>query len=116
MSSPPKAVIHINFMPEGLVFDARPIWKALIDAAKTNKTSALRYQQLSEEFGGMALHIGTRSLIMEAAIRELKAGIQTISGLVPDAMKIDDIPNTRLLRAAGVEQIRDRALLAIDSF
>jgi hypothetical protein len=116
MSSAPKAVIHINFLPGALLFDARPIWSALNNAARTGKVPALLPQQLGNALGGTAIHLGTRDNIMRAAHRELKAATQAIINLVPYAIEIDRIPHTRVLSGSSAEDARDSLLLAVDSF
>lgn len=116
MSSAPKAVIHINFLPGELLFDPRPIWSALYSAALTGRLPTLLPQQLGEELGGTAIHLGTRAYIMRAALRELKAAILAIRNLATNATEVNSIPNTRVLSGSGAEGARDLALLAIDSF
>ncbi len=115
MSSSPKAVIHINFLPGELVFDARPIWTAANSAVSAGRIPALS-KQLGEELGGTAIHLGTRDYMMRAALRELKAATVAIWDFVPTAVEISSIPNTRLMRGRRVEDARDRVLLATDSF
>jgi len=59
MSSIPKAVIHINFLPGELLFDARPIWTALNLATSKGQVPTLS-KKLGEEPAAMAIHLGTR--------------------------------------------------------
>lgn len=116
MNAPPKAVIHINFLPGELLFDPRPIWTALNSAAAAGRIPAPLPEQLGQRFGGTAIHLGTRIGMMRAAIGELQATILAICNLVPNATEVNSIPNTRVLSGADVERVRDRALLATDSF
>jgi hypothetical protein len=115
MTSIPKAVIHINFQPGELLFDARPVWTALNLATGKRNVPALP-KKLAEELGGMAIHLGTRDYMLRAAIRELNAATKAIWDLVPTAVEIYSIPNARVMRGRAVEEARDRALLATDSF
>jgi len=115
MSSTPKAVIHINFLPGELLFDARPIWTALNLATGNRKVPTLS-KKSGEELGTMAIHLGTRDYMLRAAIRELNAATKAIWEFVPTAVNVDSIPNTRVMRGRAVEEARDRVLLATDSF
>jgi len=115
MSSIPKAVIHINFLPGELLFDARPIWTALNLATGKGKVPTLS-KKLGEELGAVAIHLGTRDYMLRAAIRELNAATKAIWEFVPTAVDVGSIPNTRVMRGRAVEEARDRVLLATDSF
>jgi hypothetical protein len=59
MSSIPKAVIHINFLPGELLFDARPIRTTLNLATGKRKVPTLS-KKLADALGGTAIHLGTR--------------------------------------------------------
>lgn len=115
MSPAPKAVIHINFLPGGLLFDARPIWTALNSATSNGKVPTLR-KELGNELGQTAIHLGTRDYMMRAALRELNASTKAIWDFIPSAIEVGSIPNTRVMRGRAVEDARDRVLLATDSF
>ena len=115
MSSIPKAVIHINFLPGELLFDARPIWTVLNKATRKEKVSTLS-KSLGEQLGAIAIHLGTRDYMLRAAIRELNAATKAIWDFVPTAVDVGSIPNTRVMRGRTVEVARDRVLLATDSF
>jgi len=54
--------------------------------------------------------------LVRAAVQELKTGIQKICEFVPYAEAVPGVPNLRLLKGHGVEDVRDRLLLATDSF
>jgi hypothetical protein len=114
MSLAPKAVIHINFIPGELLFDARPIWTALNSASSKGKVPTLP-KELGEELGQTAIHLGTRDYMMRAALRELNASTKAIWEFVPSAIEVGSIPNTRVMRGRAVEDARDRVLLATDS-
>jgi hypothetical protein len=114
MSPAPKEVIHINFLPGELLFDARPIWTALNCATSKGIVPTLP-KELGEELGGTAIHLGTRDYMMRAALRELNASAKAIWDFVPSAVEVGSIPNTRVMRGRAVEDARDRVLLATDS-
>ena len=116
MSPAPKAVIHINFLPGELLFDARPIWTALNSATNKAKGSQLLPKELGKELGQTAIHLGTRDYMMRAALRGLNASTKAIWEFVPSAIEVGSIPNTRVMRGRAVEDARDRVLLATDSF
>src|ERR1700724_3864946 len=97
MSTAPKAVIHINFLPGELLFDPRPMWSALNNAVRRGKFPTVLSQQLGQQLGGTAIHLGTRDYIMRAALRELKAATLAIRELIPNATEINSIPNTRVV-------------------
>jgi hypothetical protein len=115
MNSIPKAVIHINFLPGELLFDARPLWTALNFATSKGNVPTLS-QKSAEELGATAIHLGTRDYMLRAAIRELNAATKAIWDFVPTAVDVRSVPNTRVMRGRGVEEARDRVLLATDSF
>lgn len=116
MKSPPKAVIHINFLPEELAFDPRPIWSALNAAAQCGKIPASLPEKLGTQFGGTAIHLGTRLYIMREAVRQLRTQIAELCSFVPSAAEVNSIPNSRVITDHEAEAVRDRMLLAIDSF
>jgi hypothetical protein len=87
MSLAPKAVIHINFIPGELLFDARPIWTALNSATSKGKVPTLP-KELGEELGQTAIHLGTRDYMMRAALRELNASTKAIWEFVPSAIEV----------------------------
>jgi hypothetical protein len=115
MSSIPKVVIHINFLPGELLFDARPIWTALNVATGRRKVPSLS-KKLGEALGALAIHLGTRDYMLRATIRELNAATKAVWEFVPTAVDVDSIPNTRVMRGRAIEEARDRVLLATDSF
>jgi hypothetical protein len=82
MGNAPKAVVHINFLPTVLYFDARPIWGAVIKASDEGRLPADAMQRISGLWGNTAIHLAMRDAIMRRAVRELKEGmaIRAISG------------------------------------
>jgi len=116
MPGAPKAVIHINFLPTTILFDARPIWAAVIRAAREGRLPADAMQRISGPWGNTAIHLATRDAIMRRAVRELKEGMQNLCDLIPDTLSLDRLRDFPPLRGDAAEAARDRVLLAIDSF
>lgn len=115
MSTPAKTVVHINFLPGELLFDARPVWAALNNAVTQGRIPALP-NSLAANLGAIAIHLGTRDYVMRYALREMKAAALAMREFIPTASEVDSIPDTRVMRGGAVEEARDRALLSIDSF
>jgi hypothetical protein len=115
MRAAPKTVIHINFLPGELLFDARPIWTALRIGTSKGIVPTLP-KTLEEELAGTAIHLGTRDYMMRAAFRELNASTKAVWNFVSTSIEVGSIPNTRVMSGRGVEDARDRVLLATDSF
>jgi len=116
MPGAPKAVIHINFLPTTILFDARPIWAAVIRAGHEGRLPADAMQRISGPWGNTAIHIATRDAIMRRAVRELKEGMQSLCDLIPVTLSLDRLLDLPPLRGDAAEGARDRVLLAIDSF
>lgn len=108
MKPPPKSVIHINFDTGPLVFDARPIWAALMKAEKQRKIPAGRATELMERFGETAIHLGTRHYLMKQAIRELQAALLDVYNLIPEPWSIAAARGFRVVRGADWDKVRDR--------
>ena len=115
MPGAPRAVIHINFLPTTILFDARPIWAAVIRAAREGRLPADAMQRISGPWGNTAIHLATRDAIMRRAVRELKEGMQNLCDLIPDTLSLDRLRDLPPLRGDAAEAARDRVLLAIDS-
>ena len=114
MTSPPKAVIHINFMPEVLLFEPRRIWTALSRAEKSGKIGPLIRKNLQQELGPTAIHLATRNYIIRAALNQLKQRFAKLGNLIPDRwIKKDEL---RVIGNKHIFEERDYLLLAIDSF
>jgi hypothetical protein len=116
MASPPKSVIHINFMAGVLIFDARPIWTALRNAEKDRKVSTGLADRLFHELGGTAIHLGTRHYVMRRAVEELKSALLDVYNQVPEPWSIPAVRGFRVVSGDKCERARDRVLLAIDAF
>jgi hypothetical protein len=116
MKSPPKSVIHINFVAGDLVFDARPIWTALRQAERNGKVSGGLADQLFQQFGGTAIHLGTRHYVMRRAVEELKSALLDVCKQVPEPWSVATVSGFRMVSGGACERARDRVLLAIDSF
>lgn len=116
MRQPPRAVIHINFMPEELPFEPRRVWTALNAASQSGRITTKCSEELQRQLGETAIHIGTRALLMSLATKELKTGMSQLCDAVPDAWLPPLAPNYRVLGSEAVYALRDRVLLAIDSF
>lgn len=116
MPGAPQAVIHINFLPTTILFDARPIWAAVIRAAREGRLPADAMQRISGPWGNTAIHLATRDAIMRRAVRELKEGMQSLCDLIPNTLSLDRLHDLPPLRGDAAESARDRVLLAIDSF
>jgi hypothetical protein len=112
---PPRSVIHINFVPYDLAFDARPIWTELRDAVGRSGLDTTTADRLQEEYGETAEHLATRHYLMRQAVGELKSALVDIYSQVPDQWF--DVPiGDRAVKGVACERARDRVLLAVDSF
>jgi hypothetical protein len=60
--------------------------------------------------------MATRDYIMRSAVRELKEAANALAAHVRLTLSLDQMREPRLLRGVGMDLIRDRALLAVDSF
>jgi|HubBroStandDraft_1064217.scaffolds.fasta_scaffold32397_2 hypothetical protein len=116
MPGAPKAVICINFLPTIILFDARPIWAAVIRAAREGRLPPDAMERISGPWGNTAIHLATRDAIMRRAVRELKEGMQSLCDLIPDTLSLDRLRDLPPLGGDAAEAARDRVLLAIDSF
>lgn len=116
MKQHPTSVIHINFIAGPLVFDARPIWTAAIEAEKHGKLQPSLAAHLFNDLGATAIHLGTRHYIMKRATEELKNSLRDIYNLVPEPWAIPATRGFRVVSGTECELSRDRVLMAIDSF
>src|SRR5258708_21911972 len=98
MRAAPQSVIHINFLPTNLVFDARPMWTALRVASSEGKLPPNAFEQISRALGGAAVHLATRDYIMRSAVLELKRGTAALCDLVPTAVSVDQLRQVRPLQ------------------
>ena len=116
MGNVPKAVVHVNFLPTVLFFDARPIWGAVIKATDEGRLPADAMQRISGPWGNTAIYLATRDAIMRRAVRELKEGMASLCDLIPNTLSLDTLRDLPPLKGDAAEFARDRVLLAIDSF
>jgi hypothetical protein len=116
MKPVPNHVIHIEFSPGTLFFDARPIWHALDAAEALGRVPRGTSVALQQKLGEMAIHLATRFLLMRFAVTELKVVCSTLYTHAPEARTVDAIPNSSVLRQGPVDLARDHLLLMIDSF
>lgn len=116
MAGSPKAVVHVNFLPTVLVFDARPIWSAVLRASREKRLPADAMERISGAWGNTAIHLATRDGIMRVAVRELKAGTSALCDLVPVTLSIETLRQLPPLNGKEAENARDLVLLAVDSF
>jgi hypothetical protein len=116
MAGSPKAVVHVNFLPTILVFDARPVWAAVLRASREKRLPADAMEYISGTWGNTAIHLATRDGIMRVAVRELKAGMSALCDLVPTTLSIDTLRQLPPLKGKDAESARDLVLLAVDSF
>jgi hypothetical protein len=116
MKPPPKSVIHINFDAGPLIFDARPIWAALMKAEKHRKIPVGQATELMGRFGETAIHLGTRHYLMKQAIGELKAALLDVYNLIPEPWSIESVRGYRIVKGGAWDRVRDRAILAIEMF
>jgi hypothetical protein len=116
MKQPPSSVIHINFIPGVLIFDARPVWSAAREAEAKGKLPQQLAAQLYSQLGDTAIHLGTRHYVMKRAIDGLKTSLRDIYNLVPEPWSIPEKAGFRVISGQECERARDGVLLAIDSF
>lgn len=116
MKLPPKSVIHINFIAGALLFDARPIWSALRGAEENGTVSKGLADKLFREFGGTAIHLGTRHFVRKRAVEDLKSALLDVYNQVPEPWSIPPVNGFRVIHGEASERARDRVLLAIDAF
>jgi hypothetical protein len=100
----PGSVIHINFLPGNLLFDARPIWAALQSAEKDGKIPVRSAHRLSQKFGETALHLGTRHCVIKMAVQELVNALKEIYDQVPNAWNIPETNGMRVINGASYER------------
>lgn len=116
MTSPKHAVIHINFQPTIITFDARPIWTALNQAEQRGALPTSTSADIQQRFGNAALHLATRHGLMTTALNNLKDRLKNVYDLVPDPWSIQVHQGYRTITGPQADQARDQVLLAIDTF
>jgi hypothetical protein len=116
MDRTPKSVIHINFVPIDLAFDARTIWRAMRCAETEGRLAPGSFEAVSSQLGNTAIHLATRDYIMRSAVQALKASVSALADTIPLTLSLDQMRQPRVLHGGSVAEIRDRILLAVDSF
>jgi hypothetical protein len=114
VSDVPKAVIHINFMPEELLFEPRRIWTALDRAEKRGTIDPLTREHLLASLGNLAIHLATRDYMIRAAVRQLQQRFQKLGSLIQD--KWIEKEAVRIVGSKEISVERDHLLVAVDSF
>jgi len=114
MSTPPVFVIHINFLPDVLMFEPRRIWTALGTAEDNGRIGRGTRAQVEQRLGQTAIYLATRDCILRTAIEELKTALEVLGDLIPDQWIVAD--KYRVVNTPEASQARDRGLLAVDSF
>ena len=111
----PSSVIHINFVPGVIVFDARPIWAALNEAAQRGKISPQLCEEVQQDFGQKAIHLGTKHALLALAIADLRDAQLKIAAVLDETL-VESHMGYRVVSGRTWEEARDRVLLAINSF
>ena len=114
MGSPPKFVIHINFLPDMLMFEPRRIWTALGRAEDNGRIPRGTRAQIEQRLGQTAIYLASRDYIMRTAIHEQKTVLEAFGNLIPDQWMMAD--RYRVVNTPAAFQARDRVLLGVDSF
>lgn len=119
MRHTPKAVTHINFFADTLIFEPRRIWTALTNAEKHGAITSTSHAAILKDLGPTAIHLARRDYVLRAAVDQLKqsyAALIDLSGLW--ALPKEDVNGilTNVVKGEAIEKERDRALLAVDSF
>ena len=115
----PKAVIHINFLAEILLFDPRRIWTALSRAESTGIVNPGTTQTVQNDLGPTAVCLAQRDYVLRMAVNVLKESVSSLAGRIPDPWTIPEVESGGILYrvVSGKEIFKDRekALLAVDS-
>jgi len=115
MNTPPKSVIHINFVVGALIFDARPIWSALRVAEQKGRVTLQTAESIQRKFGRTAIHLGTRHYLLRLAVDELSAALVDVYKLVP-GQGPPTVDGFRVVGGPEWNRERDRALAAVEMF
>jgi hypothetical protein len=115
----PKAVIHINFLPELLLFDPRRVWTALMKAEAKGTVNSGATQEIQENLGQTAICLAQRDYVLRMSINVLKDSLSSLANRIPDLWSIpetesDSIPY-RVVSGKEIFQDREKVLLAVDS-
>jgi hypothetical protein len=113
MSTAPQIVIHINFLPEELLFEPRRIWTALSEAERRGTIDSATKERLLFNLGGTAIHLATRDYMVRAA-KSLQQHFQRLGNLIDGRWIERD--SIRVIGSKEISVERDFLLLAVDSF
>jgi hypothetical protein len=116
MAGIPKVIIHVNFLPNMVIFDARPIWSAVMKASRENRLPADAMERISGRWGGTAIHLATRDGIMRMAVRELKTGMKSLCDLIPVTLSAVTLRQLPPLNGKDADNARDLVLFTVDGF
>jgi hypothetical protein len=115
----PKAVIHINFLPETLLFEPRRVWTALMRAEAKGTVSSGATQKIQGDFGQTAICLAQRDYVLRMAVNVLRDSLSSLADRIPDPWTIPEVESGgipyRVVSGKEVFQDREKALLAVDS-
>src|SRR5437016_5686096 len=114
--APPRSVIHFNFLPGPLVFDARPIWSALNKTVESGKLSPQTAEKIHTELDQTALYLGMRHHLMRRTLTELRRADLDIERLMRDVGTVPAGRAGRGVTGEHLDELRDHLLLMTDSF
>jgi hypothetical protein len=116
---PPKAVIHINFLPEILLFDPRRVWTALMRAEAKGAVKAGIREEIQRELGQTAIWLAQRDYVLRTAVNALKDSVVSLRGRLAEPGCIHEIERGgiryKVVSGKDVFQDREKVLLAVDS-
>lgn len=119
MRTPPKSVIHINFLSEVLLFDPRRVWTALRRAEESGKISPSVREKVNKNLGQTAVCLAQRDYLLRTAVEELKESLKALVDRIPERWKIPEVDDggVRYRTVSGRELFKDRdkTLLAVDA-
>ena len=115
---PPKAVIHINFLPEILLFDPRRVWTALMWAEAKGTVNSGATQKIQGDFGQTAICLAQRDYVLRMAVNALKDSLLSLVNRIPDPGTIHEVESGgipyRVVSGKEIFQDREKVLLAVD--
>jgi hypothetical protein len=115
----PKAVIHINFLPEILIFEPRRIWTALTRAESKGVVKAGTTEAAQRNLGQTAICLAQRDYVLHMAVNVLKDSLLALANRIPDPWTIPKVESGgipyKVISGKEIFQDREKALLAVDS-
>ena len=119
MQKPPKAVTHINFLPEVLLFDPRRVWTALMRAESKGTVKAGTRERIERELGQTAIWLAQRDCVLQTAVKVLKDSLSSLCDSLPEPLSIPGIGAGgipyKVVSGKDIFQDREKVLLAVDS-